>query len=650
MSSLSSVDWIEVLSLFNAIFTSGIVILSFALLVYILLYNFRNSVARAFSAILACVLVVYFADLAVAGASLDVAVRWLRFQWLGIAFTPAAYLHFTDALLETTNDRSQRRTWAVRAAYGLSALTLLAALFTDLLVHDGYQEAGVTHLRAAPYFWLFFIYFVLALGWGMVNVVRAWTRCLTSTSRRRMTYLGLSFLAPAAGAFPYLLIAGWPQRLPGGLLWVLLVVGNLAVGLMLAVMAYTVAFFGALTPDRVVKHRFVRFLLRGPVQATVVVMVIVAASRADGFLGLPAFRLILFGVVASILLVQLAVELAKPVIDRLLYRRDEAEIVWLQELGNRLLTSTDLRQFLENVLTAVCDLLRTPTAFVAVVEDGGARLAAVCGPLERAPAFLQEETLEAMQRGNPPWYLEKRGRFFIWDGYWLLPLRARSGDAVIGVLGMAARSEIPDLSEEEQAALDSLVAQVEAALEDRRIQQALFAALERMLPQIEDIQRRRGVLRYEGNHAYRNLPSLVDDPEFPRWVRDALAHYWGGPKLTHSPLLGLRVVERAARHHGGRVNALRAVLQRAIEGLRPEGERSMTAAEWLLYNILELKFIRGYKVRDVAMRLAMSESDLYRKQRVAIEEVARVLAEMEREQRERLEGEDAGVLTTGDAA
>jgi DNA-directed RNA polymerase specialized sigma subunit len=56
----------------------------------------------------------------------------------------------------------------------------------------------------------------------------------------------------------------------------------------------------------------------------------------------------------------------------------------------------------------------------------------------------------------------------------------------------------------------------------------------------------------------------------------------------------------------------------------------MTTTEWILYNILEMRFIQGRKVRDVAMRLAMSESDLYRKQRVAIEAVASIIAEMER--------------------
>lgn len=115
-------------------------------------------------------------------------------------------------------------------------------------------------------------------------------------------------------------------------------------------------------------------------------------------------------------------------------------------------------------------------------------------------------------------------------------------------------------------------------------------------------------------------------------VRDALRHYWGGPKLTNSPLLDLRVVQESlADNDGNAVRALRSVLSRAIEKQRPDGERHMTAAEWLIYNILDLKFIQGMRVRTIAQRLAMSEPDLYRKQRLAIEEVARTLREMEAE-------------------
>ncbi|MBN1179092.1 MAG: hypothetical protein JXD18_07770 [Anaerolineae bacterium] len=621
------------LSLINAVLTSAIVILSFALLIYILLYNFRSDVARAFCAMLACVLIVYFTDLIIAGAQPDVATHWLRFQWLGIAFTPAAYLQFSDALLGTTNDRSKTRSRAIHVAYALSAATLALAVTTDLLVYDGFREAGTFHLKTGPYFWPFLIYFALAVGWGSLNVYRARRRCLTSTSRRRMTYLSLSFLAPAAGVFPYLLIAGWPNEFPGAGLWALLVVGNLAVGLMLSILAYTVAFFGALTPDRVVKHRFVRYLLRGPIQATVVVAVVVLAARSDNFLGLPPLRLTLFGVVISILLVQLGIELAKPLIDRLLYRRDKTEIAWIQDLSNRLLTTTDLHQFLENVLTAVCDLLRVPTAFVAVIEGNQPHLEAVCGSLESDPGFLPRGTLRGIVAGNPPRHLQQHDYFFVWENYWLVPLCSGTDD-VIGVLGIAARTPFPDLSEDEEEGLHKLVSQAEVALEDQRIQQSLFAALEHMMPQIEDIQHRRSYLRYEGDAALRDLTNMLDAPDFSRWVRDALSHYWGGPKLTSSPLLNLRLVEQASAEHGSTVNALRAVLQGAIERLRPTGNRSMTAAEWLLYNILDMKFIRGYKVRDIAIRLAMSESDLYRKQRLAIEEVARVLAEMERQEQQ----------------
>jgi hypothetical protein len=94
--------------------------------------------------------------------------------------------------------------------------------------------------------------------------------------------------------------------------------------------------------------------------------------------------------------------------------------------------------------------------------------------------------------------------------------------------------------------------------------------------------------------------------------------------------LTLHVVGETAHEQGGNpAQALRTVLNRAIERLRPDGERKMAATEWILYNILELRFIRGLRVHEVARRLAMSESDLYRKQRVAISEVARALAELE---------------------
>ena len=641
MEFLSALGSQEFLELINVVLTSGIVIFSSALLLYLVIYNPRNNVARSFALLLACVLVTYFVDLALFGVrDLDAAIPWLRLQWVGIAFTPAAYLSFSNALLVTTGARSRWRNVAVRVSYLLSAFLLVGAVFTDRIVRGGAVGPRVSHLRPGLLFPFFVLYFFAAVGWGAANVLRARRRCLTSTSRRRMSYLMATFAAPAAGVFPYLLFTGWPASVPGTALWLLLVLGNVAVGLMLVLLSYSVAFFGALTPDRVVKHRLIRFLLRGPFVATLVVVVIVVASQTEGWLGLPSRRLMLFGVVGIIMLLQLGIELAKPLIDRALYRRDQPEIEWIQQLSNRLLTTTDLRQFLENVLTALCDLLRVRTAFVTVIDGGVPHLEVVCGPLESGAANLPPEAWQAFVGAFPgERCLKRHGDIFVWNGYWLVPLRtpglSLEGEAksqegsIIGVVGIAARAPAPDLSPEEQAGMEALLAQAAAALEDRQLQQGVFSALERIIPEIEDIQRRRGVVHYVGEQALSGF-GLVEAAEFRQWVRDALSHYWGGPKLATSPLLSLRVVERAAREHDGNaMKGLRAVLKQAVERLRPDGQRQMTTPEWILYNILELKFFQGRRVREIARRLAMSESDLYRKQRAAIEAVSQTLAEME---------------------
>jgi len=119
--------------------------------------------------------------------------------------------------------------------------------------------------------------------------------------------------------------------------------------------------------------------------------------------------------------------------------------------------------------------------------------------------------------------------------------------------------------------------------------------------------------------------------EVSTWVRDALTHYWGGPRLTENPLIRLDIVQQEMNGDSNNAtNALRTILKKAIDQIRPSGERSISG-EWTLYNILDLKFIEGLKVKEVAKKLAMSEADLYRKQRVAIEELAKTIIRMEKE-------------------
>jgi hypothetical protein len=625
----------------NRALSAAIVILAFSLLVYILTHNLRSSVARSFSALIACVCITYVGDVALfETTSLKDAVTWLRVQWIGIAFTPAAYLHFSDALLRTTHSLSRFRRWAARSSYLIGLVLLPLAFLTEVLVHDGIYSPGVTQFRAGPLFWVFSIYFFAAVAWGAFNIYRARQRCLTSTSRRRMTYLAASFAAPALGVFPYLLVASAPS--PSFWLrasfFTVLFIGNVGIALMIAMMAYSVAYFGVLTPDRVVKHRFIHYLLRGPLVAIGVIFIIIAIPETARILGLPREMVLTTSIVAVVVLAQLAINMFRPAIDRLVFRRDRKEIEWIQELDRRLLTTADLQQALENILAALCEVLRVRTGFIAnVAARSGPRLEAQTGPQAAVEVALSGVNVSALL--NISRNGDEETLVFVPQGsFWFTLLRTKSRDRILGLLGVEARTAQPDLNDEEQEVAALLVTQAELALEDRRLQQDVFDALKRIIPEIEQVQRLRGTIRYVGSPGLEtlNFDSPVNAPDFTQMVRDALAHYWGGPQLSGSPLTRLRVVQEAMeQHNGNAARAMRTVLGQAIDNLRPDGERRMTTAEWLLYNILELKFIQGMRVRDIAHRLAMSESDLYRKQRVAIEEVAQALAEMEQGQQTR---------------
>ena len=620
------------LTLANQVLSATVVLTSFSLLIYLLTHNYRSSVARAFCALLAFVLIVYIGDVALYRVeSQEDAVRWLKFQWIGIALVPAAYLHFSVALLRSTHVRTRWQRIAAGLSYAVGFGFLGLVFFTTLLVSDGIYLPRASHLAAGPLFWVFALYFFVTVAWGATNIVRARHRCLTPASRRRMTYLGLAFVAPALGVFPYLLLTSMPASLPTNAFLLLLLVGNVGVLLMIVLMAYSVAYFGALTPDRVIKHSLIHYLLRGPFVGAAVIFTMLAVPKVQQILGLPRDTVLIFAVVGVVVLLQLAINLFKPFIDRIIYRQDRAEIVWIQTLDRRLLTTADLRAFLENALAALCDLLQVRTSFVAVQAGGQHRLEAHCGDGLIVQQFLQSHDLTALARSIDN--RENGCHFAPGNGFWLVPLHSQSSDIRLGVLGVEARGPVPDLSTSEQEIATVLIGRMQEALEDRYLQENVFDTLHRILPDIERLQRWQDATRYAGAPPMQIIEdSPIHSPEYQQWVKDALSHYWGGPKLTESPLLNLRIVRDTIREQGGHpTHALRIALYEAIERLRPEGERTMTTTEWILYNILELKFIRGLRVRDIANRLAMSESDLYRKQRVAIDEVANALAELEQD-------------------
>jgi hypothetical protein len=281
-------------------------------------------------------------------------------------------------------------------------------------------------------------------------------------------------------------------------------------------------------------------------------------------------------------------------------------------------------------LNAACDITGAPSAFIAVMGENGMEQEVAVGPdnplrrSEELPPFV----LSDKKREDP-----KLGTIFIWDNYWLLPLRTQeNGGEIIGLMGLRARSQEPDFQPDEADSLKMLADRSTIALSDRLLQREVFKAMDGLVPQVEEIHRMRAAARYIGSDAFTTpIETIAKDSDLVQMVRDALTHYWGGPRLTESPLLRLRIVRQTLHEHDGNpVNSLRAILRKGIDRVRPAGERRFTA-EWMLYNILEMKFLEGRKVRDVALRLAMSEADLYRKQRVAIEAVTKAIADMERD-------------------
>jgi hypothetical protein len=635
----------SVLTSLNVLASSILAILAFSLLAYTLTYNFRNTVAQRYALVLLCVMVVYSGDVALDRvATAESAARWLRVQWLGIAGMPAAAYLFSMAVLATTNFRIGRRRWIAWGTIAISTVCAIDALLGQWIVGDVRFAPPLSYLEAGPLFWLFATYFAVVGLLALGNIWKARERCLTQSSRQRMTYLLLGFVAPGIGVFPYLIAVSRmaPDADSSIVVLLLSLVGNIAVGFMLLLVGYTVAYFGVLTPDRVVRYRLLRFFMRGPVVAILVIAALLVIPKVERILGLPR-DVVLFGVITGVIIFsQLFLSVTKTAVDRLIYREDRDEIAWLRELDRRLLATTDLRQLLENNLIALCELLRVPSGFVAAAVGPDLMLEAVVGSDEtRSRVLSVSDWSDALSRSlrsvpvNLP-YSHK--------GFWIWPLADTVVDAedeqtrVFGILGVAARTDTPLLSLEERQVLDTLVLRVTRALADRKLQQSVLASLRYLIPDIEEVQQLRGMVPYAAPDSLREPaatlmdPSPIHNPEFEAWVKEALSHYWGGPKLTRSPLIRLRVVgELLSEAEDDPTKALRLVLGQAMERLRPEGKQNFTAPEWLLYNILEMRFIQGRKVREIADRLAMSESDLYRKQRVAIGQLARVLTEMEQE-------------------
>jgi len=624
-------DWmnglLSVVRTISQILTAGIAITAFSLLLYSLSFNLRDRVARSFAWIMVS-LVIIFSMESFSGATSSAAFidLLLRLQWVGIILLPATYLNFSDALLATTGLPSRwRRKWAIRVV-SLFSVILIILLATPWFVGPvvlGEQPAPHNEPQFLTRIFTFYYVAILILSW--INFIRAYRRTVTQASKRRMIYLTVSAIAPAVGSFPFLLYGSSFAASQPLIFWTIATITNLFLGGFVVVMAYAVAFFGVPWPDRVVKSRLFKWLLRGAVTAILTLALATIVRRAGQVFGNPYNAFVPIVMVVVILICEYTITMFYPYIEKwIFFTRDEEDFLMIRSLEDRIITRSDLKQFLEMVLAAVCDRLQASGAYLLENSDEGLLMVTRSGDRNLSDNQLLELESVLLQT-------EKEQEYLVWNKDVLFPLKnGVNGDAnlVLGYLGVNGFAGKFPLESEDETALHTLIERSAMILRDRKTQENLFNTFERLNPREELIQKLRAAGRYDRSGV------LIIDPaeksiELSHAVKDALTHYWGGPKLTENPLLKMEIVKKELNGlESNPANALRSVLKSAIEKIKPAGERRYTG-EWLLYNILELKFLEGKKVKEIAMKLALSEADLYRKQRVAIDVITNTLVQME---------------------
>ncbi len=627
-----------ILTSINEILAAAIVVVAVSMLLYNLTRNVNNRVARTSAAVLACVTVSYIADVFVAlHPSPNTALAVLRLQWIGIAFIPATIFHLSDALLATTGLPSRgRRRRAVRLLYVVATAFLVLAVFTDLIVYPVMLDDGYYGLRAAPVFLIYLAYLLIASGIAFNNVNRARQRCQTRSTKRRMAYLQAAMLTPLIGIFPFSAFFTTPTD---NSVWALTLVSlaNIFVILMLSFLAYPLSFFGSSIPDRAVKADLLRFMLRGPVTGLLILATIIFTTRATQIFSLPGDSFMPFAVVAVVLFWQWMVDLALPKLDRwLIYNEeDDSQLAKLQTLSRSLLTREDLIQLLEAVLQGACDYLHVNDAFIASTYNGEQEIIHQTGE-----SNIQVEQISAEIDTLRQIFADGDIAPQRWQGYWVFGLYSKrkthpdGTPPLIGLIGVEARDDEDPREQDHDGLLAKLVSQAAHSLDDLLLQGEIFAVLEGLLPQFSTTRQRAQEMEYKPGYpamrATTNSGLTFDRSQVILQVQAALRHYYGGPGMSQSRLLELRIVREAlAENDNNPVKALRAVLDRAIENQRPPGDPDLRSQEWLLYNILEMRFIKKRKVREIADRLYMSEANLYRKQSLAIEAVSDALINME---------------------
>ncbi len=617
---------IPVLRTLSEVLTAAVAMTAFSMLLFSLQFVRRKRVLAWTSVpLFICIVLIYSADALETVAVGDEAhLLWEKLQWTGLIFLPSLALFFTSPLPGMTGRPVGTLGKCFVGASLLGSVYFTVRLWQDKLFAGmrTITNVGTTmiHSSETVYFWIFCV-FSLAVMFEFLNV--AFLRTKTHASRRRMLYLILGVAGVLAGSFPLLLFgSGLLISQHPVVFWTLSVIGNALVTAMVLLLAYSVTNFSVPWSDRLSRLRMLEWILRGPVTASLTLWIVTMINRTSDTLGLRVAGLNTFATVFAIIVLEYLAGLAMPFIERSsLVGLGKEDYAIFRDFQGMMVFKPELETFLEALTGALCDRFQARNGFFAVMDESGKVDSMIA-------AGGSEQIPENLLASLPAYFAENGDEPYREEPWVIFPVISRANETAVflGVLGLSDPSAMLD-TENGRATLEDALGNACTVLRQRRYLTTAFQVL-------------RGSTASDVKNSFRSgsvlndQSLLTDDSEVENvtaWTKDALSHYWGGPRLSDSPLLELEVVKSTAEEMNDTpTNALRSVLKKALEKLRPEGERAYNG-EWTLYNIIDLKFFEKEKVKDIVRRLAMSEADFYRKQKVAVEAMAKEIIRMEQE-------------------
>ncbi len=528
---------------------------------------------------------------------------------------------FLDLSTQLRGSHSAWR-WPVWLAYGIAGIFSVLTLLTDLVFQG---RGNVPALQgedtlAGP---LYGGLGVFMFGCGALAVWMLWgaQRAAAPGVRVRLRPIFLPALVALVGV-AYLVVINL-LALP-----VLTVIGDALLAAAVTGVGYGVARYNALLEGRATGTDL-RYLT---LAVSLVVLIYLLVTWV--FFGLYGISLAAFiPVFIMVILSHSLYDAFRNQLDRLFFQRNAARLrESLRTLAREAGASDSLSPALRDTLVAACAAFNANAGLVALREAQGLRVAANLRlPSAGAilPDFAIPDDAERLSRPLPG--------LSVAPGESLAAIAPLSwAGETLGFIAIGPRAGV--YTDADLAALgdlaDRIASVVYAARAADRATADLHTQLDAFRERQRDMERQVQALTSPAPALELNEAALV------RQVEDGLRHLYDFPYLGEHRLARLRAVDAALAKSNGSVTllergqALRDVLVRAIERLRPtgsepRGDDAAARREWHAYLILRESYVEDIPNRNTMNRLLLSEGTYNRLRRQALRGVARALGDEE---------------------